>query len=398
MKRIIKQVSQKFGLEIKKYHRKEYEEKTISLKLKNNHRGNALLSYIIEPFLLRDDEFVSNAHTHDGESLIMAQTLLNLGYAVDVIDYRNRVFVPKKDYSLFVSARTNFQRIAKLLDENCVKIVHLETSHWLFNNSASYRRCVDLQKRRGVALKSFKWVEPNWAIEFADYATIKGNDSTLSTYSYAKKPSFLTPNPACRTYGWLEDKDYEGCRNNFVWFGSEGMVHKGLDLILEAFVEMPEYHLTVCGPVEEEEDFSRAYNKELFQTVNIHTKGWVDIDSPEFSEIRRKCIGLVYPSCAEGQAGSVVTCLQAGLIPIISYESGVSVNEFGFILNTCSKNEIKNIIKMVSNLSVDELRLRSRKSWEYANAHHTKENFAKEYKTIIKKILNGHSKPNVYSD
>jgi glycosyltransferase involved in cell wall biosynthesis len=390
MKRMIKQIGRMFGLEIKKYRLKEYEEKTISLQPKRKHRGNALLSYIIEPFFLSDDESVSNAHTHDGESLLMAQTFLDLGYAVDVIDYRDRIFAPKKNYSFFVGARTNFQRIAQLLDRKCVKIVHLETSHWLFNNSNSYRRCLDLQKRREVALKSFKWVEPNWAIEFADYATIKGNKSTLSTYSYAQKPSFLTPNPTCRTYAWMEDKDYQACRNSFLWFGSEGMVHKGLDLVLEVFTETPEFHLTVCGPLEAEEDFLIAYKKELFKTPNIHTKGWVDIDSPEFTEIRMKCIGLVYPSCAEGQAGSVVTCLQAGLIPIISYESGVNVNDFGFILKTCSKNEIKVLIKMVSNLSADELRLRSRKSWEFARANHTRERFSEEYRKIIEKIINNH--------
>ena len=35
------------------------------------------------------------------------------------------------------------------------------------------------------------------------------------------------------------------------------MVHKGLDLVLEAFAGMPEYHLTVCGPVAKEKDFER---------------------------------------------------------------------------------------------------------------------------------------------
>ena len=37
------------------------------------------------------------------------------------------------------------------------------------------------------------------------------------------------------------------------------MVHKGLDLVLEAFVAMPEYHLTVCGKVSSEKDFEDAY-------------------------------------------------------------------------------------------------------------------------------------------
>jgi hypothetical protein len=47
------------------------------------------------------------------------------------------------------------------------------------------------------------------------------------------------------------------------------MVHKGLDLVLEAFADMPEYHLTVCGPIQKEQDFERAYYRELYQVPNI---------------------------------------------------------------------------------------------------------------------------------
>lgn len=392
MKKVVKFLFEKFGLEVKRYPAKPANDKVISLQPDRHSFGNVLLSYIIEPFLLKEDEPVSNAHTHDWESLQIARTFLNLGYSVDVIDYRNATFIPKKNYSFFVAARTNFQRIAQHLNEDCIKIVHLETSHWLFNNSALYQRCLDLQKRRGVTLETYtrKRVEPNWAIEHADYATIKGNDFTISTYSYAKKPYFRTYNPASSTYPWPENKNFELCRNRFLWFGSAGMVHKGLDLTLEVFSQMPEYHLTVCGPLQQEEDFERTYYKELYQTPNIQTIGWVDISSQKFLEITNKCVGIVYPSCAEGQSGAVVTCLQAALIPIISYESGVDVNDFGVILKDCSLKEIGNTIRIVSAMPGRELELRARKAWEYARSHHTRARFAAEYQGVIEKITSIH--------
>ena len=146
-------------------------------------------------------------------------------------------------------------------------------------------------------------IELNEAIENADYAVTYGNQFTLDTYRYAQKPLFRIPISTCAVFPWPENKNYGASRSNFLWFGSEGLVHKGLDLALEAFAEMPEHHLYVCGPLQKEKDFIKAYYKELYETPNIHAVGWVDVDGPEFMGIVNKCLGVVYPSCSEGQRG-----------------------------------------------------------------------------------------------
>jgi glycosyltransferase involved in cell wall biosynthesis len=387
IKKIIKNFGKAFGLEIRRYNPKFKQEPIVTLETDKIFQGNVLLGYIIDPFLLKGEESIPNSHTHFIESLLMAETFLNLGYSVDVISYLNKGFFPKKKYSVFVAARTNFQRIAELLNEDCLKVVHLDTSHWLFNNSASYNRCFALQERRGVSLKSFKWVEANWAIEQADYATVLGNDITISTYRYAQKPIVPLCVPTFTVYPWGEGKNFDDCRNHFLWLGSDGLVHKGLDLVLEAFAEMPQYRLTVCGPVREEKGFESCYYKELYHTPNIRTIGWVDITSPEFLEIATDCLGLIYPSCAEGQSGAVATCLQAGLIPIISRESGFDVDDFGLILRECSIDEIKNSIRKVSGLSAEELESMALKAWEYARANHTRKSYAREYRKAVAKFI-----------
>ena len=398
MKGIIKKFGRKVGVDIRRYSPNFHENEVVSLKPENECKGSVLLSYIINPFLLKDGETVSNSHTHDKESLQIAKAFLLLGYAVDVIDYRNKTFIPKKDYSIFVAARTNFQRIAQLLKEDCLTIAHLDTAHWLFNNSAAYQRCLELQQRRGVTLKSIKLVEPNWTIEHADYATILGNQFTIETYRYAHKKVYRIPISACVTYPWPEDKNYDACRYHFLWLGSRGLVHKGLDLVLEAFAEMPDYYLYVCGPINQERDFEKAYYKELYQTPNIHTIGWVDVDSPLFVEVAKKCIGIVYPSCSEGGGGSVIQCIHAGLIPIVSYESSVDVEDFGMILDNCSIDEIQRSVQRVSALPIEELKTMSRKAWKFARANHTREYFAKEYRKIVEEIIDDRIKGKFSSD
>ena len=88
----------------------------------------------------------------------MAQTFLDMGYCVDVISYRNEHFVPEKSYDVFVAARTNFERLAKLLNEDCIKIVHQDTAHWVSNNQAAYARLLELKRRRGFVLNSIRMI------------------------------------------------------------------------------------------------------------------------------------------------------------------------------------------------------------------------------------------------
>lgn len=393
MGKLIKKIVRRFGLEITRYIPDIHEKEFISLQPEKVCQGSVLLAYLIEPFLLKPGNPLLNTHTNYGESLQIAKTFLDLGYCVDVISYLNSSFVPKKKYSFFVSARMNFEKIARLLNEDCVKIVHLDTSHWLFNNFGSYKRSLHLQRRKGVTVRSQRIVESNLAIEYADYATILGNRFTMSTYQYAKKPLFCVPVPTCFVYPWPEHKDYENCRRNYLWFGSGGLVHKGLDLVLDVFAQMPDYHLTICGPIEKEKDFVAAYHKELYQTKNIHTFGWIDVSSHQFIEIANNCIGIIYPSCSEGQAGSVVTCMQAGLIPIISQESGVDVHDFGVILKDCSLDEIRSSLQMIASFSAQKLAVMSRNAWEYARAHHTKEKFLEEFKNSIAHIIKNKAEP-----
>ena len=364
------------------------DKKVISLKPKISSQGNVLLSYIIDPFLLRPNQSVSHAHTHDWESLQMARTFLDLGYSVDVVSYENKTFIPRKDYTFFIDARWNLERLAPFINKDCIKIMHIDTAHMLFQDCAELSRLLALQRRRGITLRPRRFEMPNLAIEHADCATILGNEFTIGTYKYANKPIYRIPISAPTLYPWFEEKDFDTCRKHFLWFGSGGMVHKGLDLVLEAFADMPEYHLTVCGPVQAEKDFEKAFYKELYRTPNIHTVGWVDVSSFTFMDITKQCIGLVYPSCSEGGGGSCITCMHAGLIPIVSYESSIDINDsFGLVLSVCSVEQIKSSIRKVSSLPVQTLTLMSRRAWEFARSNHTQERFAAAYRKVIAQII-----------
>jgi glycosyltransferase involved in cell wall biosynthesis len=317
----------------------------------------------------------------------MARAFLNRGYQVDLIDWLDDQFVPEKNYKFFIDIYLNLERIGKLLNNDCVKILHIVRAHWMHHNKAEYKRLLALQERKRVALKPRRQMDISHAIECADYATILGNGFALRTYDYIQKPIYSIPIATCATYPWPQDKDFENCKRNFLWFGSVGFVHKGLDLLLDAFKEMPDYNLTVCGPIDKEKDFIELYKEELYETPNIHTHGWVDVNSHEFPEIANSCIALLFPSCSEGQSAAVVNCMHAGLLPIVSRQSGFDVQDFGITLMDCSVEEIKETVRSISSLPNQKLRKMAKNTWEYARANHTKENFVEKYNQVIDKIM-----------
>lgn len=314
----------------------------------------------------------------------MVQTWLEQGFEVDVIRWTNRIFQPAKKYEVFIDVRLNLERIAPLLPKSCLKIMHIETAHPSAHNPAQLRRLRELKERRGIELAPFKLIEENRAIEHADCASSLAGPFANDSYRFAGKPIYPIPISTPFTYPFPEDKDFDACRRRFLWFGSEGFVHKGLDLVLEAFAGLPDFELSVCGPLEREPAFQTAFYRELYQTPNIHTRGWLDVGSRRFQDICRQCAGLVYPSCSEGCAGSVITCMHAGLIPLASYESGVAITpERGVLLPDCKIETIREQVIRLSESSAEELKERARNAWRFARERHTRASFAAAYRDVV---------------
>ncbi len=367
--------------------RANVHERVIELQPEGGSVGTVLVAYVIDPFLLASGVPPSNAHTHHWESWRIVQSFLARGFSVDVISYLNLTFKPVKNYQIFFAARTNMQRIAKQLPRNCLKVVHLDTAHWLFNNTAAYQRLLSLQQRRGVSLSNIKMVEVNWALEHADLATILGNQFTINTYTYAGKPIHRIPISAPESYEYPEHRDMDVARDHYLWFGSSGFVHKGLDLVLEAFAGMPDKHLHVCGPFNDEPAFMAEFEKELQHTPNIHAHGWVDVAGEKFREICSTCTSLVYPTASEGGGGSAISCMHMGLIPILSYEASVDIESFGVILNENTIDEIRRVVRDLSGRPTQELVERGRQAWRYARQHHTRESFGTAFDDCVDKVM-----------
>jgi len=340
-------------------------------------RGTVALSYITVPFMPGAD---LRGHTNAYECAEIAQAFRDLGYRVEVVDYRDREYVPPKDTRLAIDIHGNLERWHPGLPEGCIRLLHATGAHWLTWNKAEASRLLALFQRRGICLAPRRTAEPSRGIEVCDLATVIGNEWTMGTFAAARKPLHRVRLSSAYTYDWASSRDFESSRRSFVWLGSFGMVHKGLDLALEAFARMPEYRLTVCGRPEKEADFFEAYRHELTGCPNITHASWMDLSSAEFERIRQTHAGMIYPSSSEGCAGSIVHCAHAGLVPLVTRETGFDIGDFGMRVREGSVEAVCEAVRAFAEESPAQVEARCRAAWEFVRAEHTRDRFRREYR------------------
>ena len=192
-----------------------------------------------------------------------------------------------------------------------------------------------------------------------------------------------------RVYHTLRDISGDA-RRRFIWLSGAGMVHKGLDLALEVFARNPDLNLWVCGPIRREKDFEKLFFKELYETPNIHTVGWVDVGEDSFLDIARRCGGLLYPSCSEGGGSSALTCMHAAIVPLVNREVSIDVADgCGIHLPDCRIETLESAVRDFSERPAADLEAMARRGWEYVRQHHTKDTFREGYRGFAEALIEG---------
>jgi glycosyltransferase involved in cell wall biosynthesis len=332
----------------------------------DNEFGNALLYYKTIPFASKKlvKEYV---HPNNWRVLEMTKVLNELGFVVDIVGRNKRDFEPRRNYDLFIGifgARGHeYAEIAKKLPSSTIKILYATIANPEIMNRSGRRRKQSLKERRGVDLKFSrgKEVDMKKTMDYTDYIFCTGNhEYTIKTYDkFNKKTYKINPNTnpliKCTVQEIL---NRERNPRNFLFFAGNGLLHKGLDLLLEVFKENPKLTLYICAPLVDE-DFIQEYEQELFHTPNIHTIGFINTESAEFYELTSKCCFVVLPSCSEAGATSVLTCMRRGLIPVVTKETGVD-RELGTIhFRNDSIYEINRLINELAHTNKKDLLMKS---------------------------------------
>jgi len=318
---------------------------------------------------------------------MIAQIFEDLGYCVDVIHYTNSRCLDYSKYDLIfgfgIPFENSFNSSGKLK-----RIYYATGAHVCFQNHAEIIRIKSVNEKRNIRITPKRIVPWMWSqsTTMSDALIVIGNEWTKSTYAKYTKAPIYTINATALINGETRNinRNIADTRNNFLWFGSAGLVHKGLDICLEYFVQHPEFNLYICGP--KEEDFFKTYHNELTRP-NIHFYGLVDVQSSQFIEIISECSFAVLPTCSEGQATALLTAMGGGLIPISTEYSGIDVQDYGFLIPSLSVKGLDKAINSAISKSDDNLTNMSRHSLEHVHRSHNIRSFKASMEIILSSIV-----------
>ncbi len=176
-------------------------------------------------------------------------------------------------------------------------------------------------------------------------------------------------------------KDFERSRRRFVWFGSRGLIHKGLDILVDVFRGLPDCELSIYGA-------PRSELRGWSLPPNVKDRGVINVQSNEYvEEVVQKHAFVVSLSCSEGMASGVATCMMSGLIPIVTPESGFDDCPHILSFDDWHQEAVAETIRRAAAMSAEELRQKESEVSAYAHAQYSSEAFRARFSEIIIKTV-----------
>lgn len=335
-------------------------------------------------YSLSDNYF--NKHTIYWESVQMVNILNELGYIVDFADQRSPVQADWRRYALVIDQWDNLKNIPT---RDGLTTVHWTTyNHWLQWNRGELERLAWFKDRTGVIIPMNRQLPAILSDEYSDYLTYFG--TKLQSNSFSKTPEKTQIDISSPWVPPYRKKNFEIARNHFLWIGGGGVVHKGLDLVVEAFTQTPHATLHIVRDMQDEPRFLQWLEQIMAKHENIELHGWMDLTQPEFDAIADNCIGIVYASAAEGGPGAVARVLHNGLIPVVTPTSFVRAETLGLTVtgdtDTAIIASIREHLGLISDLNSGELLARSDAVRDFAQRHHTRKAFTDSFTAFISGI------------
>lgn len=358
--------------------------KFIKNVFKTNHAKNALVVYIIEPFLGN----LYYSHSNATEAYVGAEILSKIGYNVDVLNWTEL-----RDESFYSNYDLVYGKVPAEAMFSTAKVIQYSggTAHKNLNRP-SILRAHEFYKKTGFNPSNSMCDCSNFGIGFAFADIMLGNDVVANSFKIDGLEQKLFPLDGFYFDVYdidLDNKDFNESKKHFLWWGSRGAIHKGLDRVLDIFKQRSDLTLHVCGFKDNETEFFEYYKKELSNEIpNIINHGFVDIKSDSFKELMNKCSAVVSPSISEGGAIGIINVLaNGGLIPIISKTSGLDAGHYGFMFEDLTEESVNSIVDKFLKLSSDEIKKLSMQVKTESREKYSIERYKNKLTEILKEIL-----------
>lgn len=357
----------------------------------------AAMYYKTEPFVSGVGNY---HHTNNWEIKKSIEILNRKGFSVDLIDRTNNNWNPRKKFDLFLglgvgNTGDKFVKYAKRSQAKKRVLLAMGPQPDV-SNSRTIERYKMFNKRTGQNAPPMRTVTKvlgkvfEEIIMHTDYIFCIGEKGTASYNSFKQynKP-ILSFYPAISDKvsfkrGWLQTRK----RNHFLCFAGNGLICKGVDVVLESFVNQKDKFLHICGP--QEPAFMSQYSKTISNSENIFYHGFVTPGGDRFNKISQLCSYVIFHASAEGCCTSVATAMKAGLVPIINPWTGVIIKDG---VNGISIKEGLPLIENI-NRKVEDASKISKREYELMvtnnninSENYSQSGFIKSYTKCINEVI-----------
>lgn len=322
-------------------------------------------------------------HTNMAEFIQIIKEFINRNFVIDIcghncIDGFEDISNVKYDY-IFGMGEV-FRRAVKCNPEAYIIEYFTENPYWFSKQEEKKRNDYYLQRiGKGVALqRTGRYYHEN-------------DENLANTIVCMGNPQYFA-HCGVPVYRILPSAFYNKCYHQelakrslttFLVFGTEGFIHKGLDLLLEIFSKHLDWTLIVCGKNFKKECEVHGYKI----SDNIKDYGFIDVDSQKFLKICQECGFIVLPSCSEGASTAVETAMRHGIIPVIMQNMLIEEPETCFItVSNALIETVEKTLKETTQMPKENYQKMSEEVYVYANRTYTLECFTERLHMLLNNI------------
>lgn len=369
-------------------------EKLVKDVFRTKRERKALLCYLPEAF---KGSSLPKHHSNFTECHAAAEAFNRLGFSVDCAS-RNKGRIDYSRYDVVFGINCPAYAASFTADSEAapLHIFYSVGAHTFYNFRVTARRNRDFFERHNSWLLSSCHYVPgngmNYYMSQLSDAVISLGDNFLLQQMAAEGEEMGKVHSLSAFYFKVcepkREKDFSLCRRNILWFGSSGMLHKGLDIAIDFAIEHPQFTLHICGGSRQEKAFWSHYDSKISGCGNIVVHGFVNIESQEFADVLDKCGVLINPSLSESGAVSVLNVLGNGaLLPVYSKGTGLDIGSVGVEVEDVTYDSFRSAMLAVDELPVEVV---SQKAWEVhslVKERYTLDNYKENLYNCIKDII-----------
>lgn len=345
----------------------------------------AVICYVAYSFF-NNWENLYIGRTQPFEILKIVKIISGYGYSVDVIgcnDLKALKILETRKYDLIFGFGEAFFRLTDMFPL-AKSVLYMTENPPEFSYQQEKERIDYFYKRHGRRVplrRSGKFYKMHHLEKKYCHVITMGETGLLKNYHGSVSHIFPT---GLRNLNFtFKAKDHYQSRRNYLWMGSTGAIHKGLDILLDAFYRRSDIFLHICGLDKQERRMLNLRRKD-----NIFEYGHVNIHSDIFLDLVGKCSYIILPSCSEGFSTSITTGMLHGLIPVVIKNTGFDkAGNNAIFLEDFKLEYIENKICELSEKEPQELSELSKNVFDFARKNFTIETFEENFRTIMTGLI-----------